>query len=1226
MMGDFSRFDFSPLDNFTGVLEQQGRVRLDQDGNAATEIGRHLRSLLGRDVIGPHRVAVPAEVHDSLAIVAASSDGSSVTVAINPGRAWLDGTALHVAGDQPKSYDATYLEPPLQSPMATPASIAAGVRDAVILEIWEEAFNGFQDPPKLIEPALGGPDTSERVRVAHRLRLRRLAANEDCETIKPSLVDDIAAKGRLSVTPAPTIVITGDCPVEAGGGYTGLEHHYYVVCIVGPDGAGNARFAWSRYGGGLVGRGSFDPVAAEITVTANQPMIDNAGLGSFFLEALAPHPDGGHWRVAMSADASLVENGRLALTNISGTWPVPAGQTAFFRLWDDAARISDFTAGPTELQDGIRLEFDAPAPNNVNYRVGDYWCFPVRASGVGFDPSVWPNDAPPKGPVYHRAPLGVLHWSAAPPTQVAPDDIEDCRDVFPPLTEGCHCCSFTVGDGHTSHGDFDAIEDAVRHLPANGGEVCLLPGLHLTNTRIEGRRNIVIRGCGKQTRVIPRPGARTAPIFHIVDSECIALVDMDLISLSGVVIVMEGLEPGALKEIRVERTRMLACRQAIHCQSGIEVLIRKNRIRMLDKLDAGVAIFLQGEDCRIERNDIGVVPVEATPEPPPPEDGEEPPDDPNDPCADADRIYAAVAFLFAYVDFIWGFVITAIVPPPYRALGGIQIAAGSERVKILDNEITGGAGNGITLGGSASDATETLGDFGAARTAVAFDNDDDMIIGTALFEDGQVAPGVTLRLRGQGDSGAGLTDVTEKDGSFDFRGVTRGAYELSVASPGLAIVSFTEEQEIQTGALSIGVYRLVLRRVREQPDPALAFLYDIRIAENDITAMGLNGIGTPPDESLFPARDAGQPDRTGLASGRFSRTRAAAVNPALELLGHPVIDLAIDRNYILGCMQTPFNTAMRSAAQRRGFGGISLGLCETVAIRDNRIETCGRRHIDPICGIYILFCEQLEITGNLIRDNGPLAQTGTIPIEAGTRGGIVANAATFGLQDLLLARDSILAGGKPACRIHGNVVQQPVGRAVTLMAIGPVSICANHLTTEISGPDALSRFVGGLLMLNVGGGARLPSGNSLFNDNQVRLGTESDSFLALALASADDIGFDGNQIDALQEGLRVNDNMALMVNSFILGATLRASDSRFQERTLAGEQTIQLSLLSLSSRMNATTNNQGDHCIFAVNQAGSANLVNSGNRALDNRFCERSTQPVQGATTDFSYGYQVYRG
>ena len=46
---------------------------------------------------------------------------------------------------------------------------------------------------------------------------------------------------------------------------------------------------------------------------------------------------------------------------------------------------------------------------------------------------------------------------------------------------------------------------------------------------------------------------------------------------------------------------------------------------------------------------------------------------------------------------------------PYRAIGGIHVRAGSERVRILENHIVGGAGNGITLGGDLDPAARAAG-------------------------------------------------------------------------------------------------------------------------------------------------------------------------------------------------------------------------------------------------------------------------------------------------------------------------------------------------------------------------------------------------------------------------------------------------------------------------------------------------------------------------------------
>ena len=56
----------------------------------------------------------------------------------------------------------------------------------------------------------------------------------------------------------------------------------------------------------------------------------------------------------------------------------------------------------------------------------------------------------------------------------------------------------------------------------------------------------------------------------------------------------------------------------------------------------------------------------------------------------------------AYVNDVWALLLPKylVLPQPYRALGGIQVGGGSEHVRVLENTIVGGAGNGVTLGSS----------------------------------------------------------------------------------------------------------------------------------------------------------------------------------------------------------------------------------------------------------------------------------------------------------------------------------------------------------------------------------------------------------------------------------------------------------------------------------------------------------------------------------------------
>jgi hypothetical protein len=173
------------------------------------------------------------------------------------------------------------------------------VRDAVVLEVWREALNAFQVPDDLIEPALGGPDTTERALTAMRFRLFRLAAGETCHSIRSQLEDDDADKGRLTVSLEPATVIGGDCPVAEGGGYVGFEHHLYRIEIAETD-APAAMFKWSAFNGGLVGRGEWDrsdPTDLKIAITANDQAIKTAGLDDFYMETVEYDADEGRWRV-----------------------------------------------------------------------------------------------------------------------------------------------------------------------------------------------------------------------------------------------------------------------------------------------------------------------------------------------------------------------------------------------------------------------------------------------------------------------------------------------------------------------------------------------------------------------------------------------------------------------------------------------------------------------------------------------------------------------------------------------------------------------------------------------------------------------------------------------------------------------------------------------------------------------------------------------------------------
>ena len=1148
MKGDFSKYEFNPWDNHQGVLHQQGRVLLDQDWNAAQQIGAYLRQVQGRDAFGASLAAVPVEHRDGFKVSQATLSPSGVAeITLSPGRVWVDGLALQVQGSAPYQRKATYLGPPIQDPAAGAGTVQAGVRDAVILEVWEEGLHGFQDPPNLIEAALGGVDTTERVKLCHRLRLFRLGEDDDCGMLRERLADAFASKGTLRVTPAPTQAINGDCPVALGGGYTGFEHYLYRIEIAAPNGDGDARFKWSRFNGGLVGRGTYDSVGQVVDISANDQMINHCGLTSFWLEALRKDPDADAWVVAFSANATLSANNKLTLSNIESLtgWPGDGAGEAFFRLWDDIALIGDYAKGSTSpvlLRDGLMIELDAPAISERYYAQGDYWTFPVRAGGVYYDPSDWPDADPPQGVVHHRVPLAILCWSGPPTNTISFDagEILDCRHVFQPLADLSSCCTFSVGDGISTNGQFNSLEEALRHLPSTGGRLCLLPGVHRANLLLDGRSNVRISGCGGLTLVQPTTGHADGPILELRNCVDVCIDELTLLAPEGSAIVLADAKDvaNASHRITIARNHIVACVHAIDLRVRNEdagnnaIRIEDNRIGMLDKANGGVAVFVAADDVLIEDNRIVVVPAPGGGDP----DDPRPQDDPSggwyEPCPEPQQTpnswqaYPWVAAFFGYIDQV-------IDPEPiaYSAQGGIQIGGGSEQVRIIANTIIGGWGHGITLG--------------------------DM-------------PGIDDLYDGVPPYLAAAMDYFDpKDPYID----------------------------------QIGDEDLLSRL----EDGLNAYLYAIEIADNRIRNMGMSGISAV----VF----------TDLAK--------------VGLLVHAE-DLRIRRNEIIGCVQQIPEVRPQGMPDRYGFGGIALASCEGVLIAENRIERNGRSQLEPICGVLILYGEKIDISGNRILDNGPRTFAGDAKAIAGLRGGIVIQMALKEvLTSLFQGEEGVISDGIPAVRIHDNVVTQPLGQALAVLALGPVSVVGNQLTSQGADyrADPFSLLAGAVLILNLGvskdllavlaltGFKRLaavnakslqpisgemnadlaaflrllfylPDGRTLFANNQVKLDLRdlavNFTLSSQLIASLDDLSYLGNQSEVASVFLPGYSLDLVLTDAALFGVTLRSSDNRFQEGF-----TVALNSLFSYGLLNSAVGNQATHCmnVYGAKRVYAGNLV-----------------------------------
>lgn len=1104
MKGDFSHLQFDPTENFNGVLQQQGRVLLDRDWNEQSRIIQHWEDRAGEDVIGAGLAAVPVLAPDGFKVVQANVVGTSpnqrVELQLLPGRVWADGLLCYLPPNatppaSPVTRVADYLPAPIDDTPGTIATIAPGVRDIVVLEVSREELSAFQVPDRLLEPALGGVDTTERVLLRTAFKLYRAGTGETCHNLGDKLKDDPADKGHLTVRLQPTVTVPGDCPVVMGGGYTGFEHFLYRVEIAAVNTGQPAGFKWSQFNGGLVGRGQLVTTPTNrISIRANHAAIVNSGLSSFYCEVIAFDAQRGIWKPTFGAEVTLSGADLVVGTVRLGAFAA-SGDTVFFRLWNGFEPIADFdNASPVELIDGIQLKF-TPA-TATNYAPGDFWTFTVRAGEIP-NAEVLIDDKVPFGPIYHRVALAEINWGTV-GTPVVPPAIEDCRRRFRPLTRQDTCCTVRVGDGEQSLGDYLNIQNAIDSLPPEGGTVCILPGIYHQEFSLDNRQNVTISGCGGATLLLPSTAGSTTPIITINGGRnlCIESVAIEtnddqrgiyavgnnpfvkttqtaLDTIRGLVISDVIVESAKYAGITVEYAR--------------DVRIVACSVRQRDITCIEHALVVRADDAEIARNTIEVPVRTGVPTSLVPASGEE---------------------------FI----------PGSMALGGLHLKSLCERVRVIDNLIRGGCGHGITLG--------SLAWYTEAGDPVPPEN-----------EPVQPAPDPCDPTHPT-DGGILVIVVEVADGT-----------KIHVGSGGP--------------------------------------LYDVRIERNRIHAMGSDGIGVI---GFFDLSDVD------------------------EFIS--VVNLSILGNEIRQCLRRATTPPTPELEGNIAYGGIILGNVENLIVHDNVILDTGADWLDPVCGIFVLHAEGIDLCRNRIVNCGARTAQPITGARPGQRGGIVVK---FSVPPIALLTQYFGGGigqnGVPSLRVHQNIVSQPLGRALVAAGVGPMSIVGNQFTSQAVTPmsvDLMGFMAGSVQIMNLGMsnelylqlllfafigkkyaqaymsgvgdsvagygraglddatlGRLLANGQVQFSDNQVNLDLLAQG-LSLALTSTfivtlDDLACHDNQFEA-----NLFDDF-LLSHSIHMAFTQSNTGNRWKE----GLFNALLSALTLSFTMNTTTDNQGTHCIIA---------------------------------------------
>lgn len=1142
MRGDFSAWNKDRSRNFRGTLHQQGRVLLDRDWNAQTEVFNEWQETAGRDAFGAGVAAIPAEVSESFKVTKAAKIAATasvpvhVEVSINKGRVWADGLLVESAQDLVRT--ATYINPPAGSA----ADLPNNLRDAVILESWLKELSPFQVPEQLIEPALGGVDTTERVQTAYRFRLYRMAAGETCDSIIPKLIDDFSLKGKLTAQLNPTVNIDGDCPVVESGGYTGFEHRLYRIEIAETDKpAPESWFKWSQCNGGLVGRGFFDATNNKVIIKANENAIVHSGINSFYLEAIEFNTALGIWRViygarnvALVADHTLTLPAAAADTFIGAIPSSPAGteKTYFFRLWNGIERLSNFTAAAgTDLPDnlGIKLTFEPEAAGK--YTPQDFWTFQVRAGEIG-NPLLLVDNLPPQGIFYHRVPLAEVNWTG---DTVTGDAIEDCRRIFQPLTKLKTCCTYRVGDGIHSHGDFTKIQDAINALPKEGGEVCILPGLYEENIVLKAphNRGIILKGCGKRTVIRFKDDS---PVIYVRESQNIRIESLAVESHeNGFGILLEGKERAVsdgdaekakyLKDIVLSELHIAAARKcAIKAHTAQFLTLSRSNIEIKDVDTDSSGVYLAGDDMLIERNEIRVLSDRAV-------------------AAKTGDEYTNAPELFV---------------PARLATGGLQVGGGSDRVRILHNLIVSGIGNGITLG-----RIDLEKDGKIVENHDPFGPKNDHIHDICNPDDGYTDDG--------DETDDGLIPVAGPP-LFDIRIKFNRIFNMGRNGIGVATFfsmgkDFDPADLAAVGTLSargiISVNKLIIddnrieRCVNINPQP---------IPVKMTALMGYGGISLAHVENLV------------IRDNFITENGPSFLEPICGIYVLVVEGAEISRNHILNngirTQVIPTSSTVKNGAR----GGIWIGRALSPTVNIGKLSD-GGKNVEGLpfaSGIPAAKIQENIVTVPMGRSLTLFAQGAVSVVGNQFTSFSIQPVALDELIQILFSGQGITAGAmfQLLALLAGNVLIFDTGIAVFFPAQqqGFQSIRTHGVAMARREKDLEYARTSGASVQN-----RLKlfltNGTVLFTNNQCHqnllLPETSFAVASIFIASLDDVGFHNNQCDSDFQG------DFMVMNALIFGITARITDNRFREvfsSVLWSAATFGL--------MNVTSDNESVHCLL----------------------------------------------
>lgn len=295
MRGDFSRFLFDPTKHYVAVLHQQGRVWLDSDWNEDVLQRLALVQQQLIDVVGPCGIPAPGTAFQ----LTASANANADDFRISAGRCYVNGIPCQLEAN------ASYLtQPDFPNPPRIAMPNSGGTLAVLVyLEVWHRPITYLEDQT-IREVALGGPDTSTRLKTVVQVKAKALPAGVgSLNTSQAAQFLPVPGSGTLTtLQPANTAAQT-PCQLPDPSNFTGTENRLYRVQIHdgGDITGGTQGFPFSVALRSDVAAGA---ISLSLATALTSDQIAAAGIDKF---------------VVVSDSSGLSERARLTAISTDGT-------------------------------------------------------------------------------------------------------------------------------------------------------------------------------------------------------------------------------------------------------------------------------------------------------------------------------------------------------------------------------------------------------------------------------------------------------------------------------------------------------------------------------------------------------------------------------------------------------------------------------------------------------------------------------------------------------------------------------------------------------------------------------------------------------------------------------------------------------------------------------------------------------------------------------------------